>query len=181
MIVVTEGIDRVGKTTFCNKLHELTDWPIYKHDNKQFQYEDMNPMDETDKMLQMIDLLDAVDDQLTSLSKGIIFDRFHFSDYAYGCQYRHGYDFIHDAQNVFTIEDRLKKAKQEACLVLLYDEYGTKRASIEHGEDLSWIDGVMKRLYDASSLRKIKGTYHDVPEMAMAVAKAASNLEHSKE
>ena len=181
MIVVVEGIDRVGKTTFCNKLHELTDWPIYKHDNKQFRYEDMNPMDETDKMLQMIDLLDAVDDQLDSHSKGIIFDRFHFSDYAYGCKYRQGYDLMDDIENVFMIEDRLKEAKQEACLVLLYDEDGPERASIEHGDDLSWIDDMMKRLYEASSLRKIKGTYHDITEMATAVAKAARNLECSKE
>lgn len=181
MIVVAEGIDRVGKTTFCNKLHELTDWPIYKHDNKQFRYEDMNPMDETDKMLQMIDLLDAIDDQLDRSGKGIIFDRFHLSDYAYGCKYRQGYDFIDDTQNVFMIDDRLKNAKQEACLVLLYDEDGPERASIEHGDDLSWIDDVMKQMYDESSLRKIKGTYHDIPKMAMAVAKAARNLECNKE
>ena len=79
------------------------------------------------------------------------------------------------------IEDRLKEAKQEACLVLLYDEDGPERASIEHGDDLSWIDDMMKRLYEASSLRKIKGTYHDITEMATAVAKAARNLECSKE
>lgn len=180
MIVVVEGIDRVGKTTFCNKLHELTDWPVYKHDNKQFRYDDMDPMDETDKMLQMIDLLDAVDSQLTEYGKGIIFDRFHFSDYAYGCQYRQGYDETDDIQNVITIEDRLMKAKQEACLVLLYDDEGPERASIEHGDDLSWIDGAMRRMYEASGLRKVKGTYKDIPSMAVAVAKAAYNLECKK-
>lgn len=181
MIVVVEGIDRVGKTTFCNKLHELTGWPIYKHDNKQFRYEDMNTMDETDKMLQMIDLLDAVDDQLDSHNKGIIFDRFHFSDYAYGCKYRKGYDSMDGIENVFMIEDRLKEAKQEACLVLMYDKDGPERASIEHGDDLSLIDDMMNRLYEASSLRKIKCTYHDIFKMATAVVKAARNLECSKE
>ena len=52
MIIIVEGIDRVGKTTLCEKLNKELKIPIYKHKNNQFYYNLMDNKNETDKMLQ---------------------------------------------------------------------------------------------------------------------------------
>ena len=76
MIIVVEGIDRVGKTTLCNKIKEMTGYEIFKHSGN-FDYKRMDNDNETDKMLQVL--------KIAEIGKAnIIFDRFHFSDFCYG-------------------------------------------------------------------------------------------------
>ena len=176
MIVIAEGIDRVGKTTFCRELSKDTYWPIYKHDNKQFDYKLMDNMNETDKMLQLLDLYDSLNEQLV-VGSGIIFDRFHFSDFAYGCSARKDYNESVAFDNFISIEKRLLAMQETVVLVLMYDSKGTMRASIEHGSNLDEIDKSMKRLYKASKLRKMMVEYKDILKAIDAIGSAASNLE----
>lgn len=180
MIVIVEGIDRVGKTTFCERLQEETGWPVYKHDNKLFDYSEMDNSNETDKMVQLLDMIDQLDDQFDydqEPGPGIIFDRFHLSNIAYGVVER-DYCFRSSYDGMAMIEDRLINMKQSVILVMFYDNGGTYRASIEHGKDLYEHQCLLDMLYDCSKLPKIKGTLHDVDAMAEAVALASHNLEH---
>lgn len=175
MIVVVEGIDRVGKTTFCDRLNEATGWPIYKHDNETFDYADMDDVNEVDKMLQILDVIDQLDDQFGD-DRGIVFDRFHLSNLVYGWEER-DYNIVDSLTRCKAIEQRLLGMKQNVVLVMLYDDNGPYRASIEHGKDLSDYQQMFDFLYDSSELPKIKGTICDVDLMANAVMSASQNLE----
>lgn len=176
MIVIVEGIDRVGKSTFCKELSKDTYWPVYKHDNKWFNYELMDNMNETDKMLQLLDLYDSLNEQLI-VGSGIIFDRFHFSDFAYGCNARKDYNESVAFDNFVSIEKRLLAMRETVVLVFMYDSNGTMRASIEHGSSLDEIDKSMRRLYKASKLRKIMVEYKDILKAIDAIGSSASDLE----
>lgn len=176
MIVIVEGIDRVGKSTFCRELSKDTHWLVYKHDNKQFNYKLMDNTNETDKMLQLLDLYDSLNEQL-AVGSGVIFDRFHFSDFAYGCNTRKDYNESVAFDNFVSIEKRLLEMKETVVLVLMYDSKGTMRASIEHGSNLDEIDKSMRRLYETSKLRKMMVEYKDIFKAIDAIGSAASNLE----
>lgn len=177
MIVIVEGIDRVGKSTFCERLHEYSNWPVYKHDSELFKYSDMDDRNETDKMLQLLDVIDQLDDQFDPDAKrGIIFDRFHLSNLVYGFQERN-YELHNGLVRLKAIEERLLSMKQKVVLVMLYDDNGTYRASIEHGKDLNEYQFDFNKLYDSSKLLKIRGTISDVDKMAEAVVLASDNME----
>lgn len=179
MIVIVEGIDRVGKTTFCEKLHKDTGWLVYKHDNGLFEYSKMDDKNETDKMLQLLDLIDQLDDQLDYSNKpgpGVIFDRFHLSNLTYGFLER-GYDLSDGLVRMKAVEARLMEMKQRVALVMLYDENGTYRASLEHGKDLEDYQYCFDQFYDHTRFPKIKGTVYDIEAMVEAVVLAAENLE----
>ncbi len=177
MIVIVEGIDRVGKTTFCEALAKDTGWPIYKHDNKLFDYSEMDDKNEVDKMLQLLDVIDQLDVQLDEVhSHGLIFDRFHLSNLVYGFKER-DYD-LHDGMvRLAAVEERLQAMRQKALLVMLYDRAGTYRASIEHGKDLKGYQFAFDKLYECAKMPKIRGTLYDVPDMVEAVVLASENLE----
>ena len=98
MIIIVEGIDRVGKTTLCNKLSQKTNIPIYKH--KKSNYSEMKNDIETDVMIQLIDLYKL-------LNGNIIFDRFHWSDFVYGALERN-YSIANAYNNINIIESKLK-------------------------------------------------------------------------
>ena len=79
MLIIVEGIDRVGKTTLCNMLKDKLGFKIYKHKNNNFNYSKMDNDNETDKMLQLLDLYEQIGSDVN-----IVFDRFHWSDFVYG-------------------------------------------------------------------------------------------------
>lgn len=145
MIIIVEGIDRVGKTTLCNKLSKELRMPIYKHNNEQFSYSRMDNDNETDKMLQLIDLYSILDGDL-------IFDRFHISDLVYGIMLRN-YSMQSASRNCKLIDDRLSKLrfKQEAILILVKPT-NVEKSSHEHGADLSKYDRLMQIAFDMSSI-----------------------------
>ena len=39
MIIIVEGIDRVGKTTLCNRLRQELGYPVFKHNKSEFSYD----------------------------------------------------------------------------------------------------------------------------------------------
>lgn len=126
MIIVVDGIDRVGKTTLCNKLSEYLDFPIYKHDESCFDYSKMDNDNETDKMIQLIELAEVT-------NSDIIFDRFHLSDCAYGVLERR-YDYTKALQNFSKIDAKLSEVG--ALVIYVYPE-NLQKSSSEHGKDLS--------------------------------------------
>ena len=56
MLVIVEGIDRVGKTTFIDRLKsEDKGLHIFKHDKSIIDYSEMNDNNEADKMVQLLE------------------------------------------------------------------------------------------------------------------------------
>lgn len=131
MIIIVEGIDRIGKTTLCNKISEVTKIPIHKY-NGIIPYSEMKNKQETDKMLSLIQLVEET-------KTDIIFDRFHLTDCVYGIVER-GYKVGKALKNVRLINERLQQyaeAGNTVC-VLLMRPTSLMKSSEEHGTDLSY-------------------------------------------
>ena len=133
MIIIVEGIDRVGKTTLCNILSKELDIPIYKHSQKVMQYSAMDNVNETDKMLQLLDICDITDID-------IIFDRFHFSDYVYGIRER-GYE-SDNATKLFRLLD--EKLYSMNAIIIHVVPVDINWSSAQHGSDLFLYDRLMR-------------------------------------
>ena len=148
MVIIVEGIDRVGKTTLVNMLHEATNFPVYKN-NTDFKLADMDNKNETDKMIKML--------QICQLSHAnIIFDRFHWTDMVYGVVQR-GYDYDTAIKNKTLIEDMLIKMGAMIILVKPTDVY---KSSEQHGVNLTEHNYLFKTLYAESSMSKYSCNFH---------------------
>ena len=154
MIIIVEGIDRVGKTTLCNALSKATGIPIYKHHNAVMSYSDMDNYNETDKMLQLIDVCNIT-------KSDIIFDRFHFSDYVYGILER-DYESVSAIEHLKLIDNVLRKSN---ALLLLMQPTDIKRSSEEHGKDLTPYFKLMQNAYRLSTMNMIMCNYNSMQDI----------------
>lgn len=81
MIVIVEGIDRVGKTTLCEMIEEkyksIMDIKVFKDDTR-YVHNHLNKEVNTEKDNTMVNLIEA------GVIKNIIFDRFHITEFVYG-------------------------------------------------------------------------------------------------
>lgn len=159
MIVIVEGIDRVGKTTLCNALSTRLNLPIYKHNISRIDYPKMDNDNETDKMLQLIELL-----RMTNSS--IIFDRFHLSEYVYGTIER-DYDKEHALSNFKLIDDELKF---KHIVLILVQPTDVEQSSREHGLSLVKHSEAFDKLFELSDIRKLTCTYDTIDKIVEEVA-----------
>lgn len=151
MIIIVEGIDRVGKTTLCNALSNALNIPIYKHTQVVMDYASMDNINETDKMLQLIDVCKIT-------NSNIIFDRFHFSDYVYGTIERNYNDEI-AITNLNLIDSELKNANAILIIVCPTD---IKSSSQQHGKDLLPYLLKMQYAYTLSSIQAYSCDYNSI-------------------
>lgn len=152
MIIIVEGIDRVGKTTLCNKLEKsIRGFKTYKRAESDFDFSKMDNMNETDKIIQMLEIY--------SMNPGyIIFDRLHFTDFVYGMLERN-YDYGEAKINLEKIEDKLLELDTNLILVQPID---IKESSKQHGRDLKDYARAFDVLYNHSKLRKIMCNYNSI-------------------
>ena len=148
MIIIVEGIDRVGKTTLCKKLSLQTNIPIYKH--KRSNYSEMKNDVETDIMLQLIDLYKL-------LGGHIIFDRFHWSDFVYGILERN-YSVAKAYDNANKIESELR----QNAIIIYVKPIDINRSSNEHGSDLTQYNALMDLLAKYSELKVYTCNYNTI-------------------
>ncbi|WP_417093846.1 hypothetical protein [Eubacterium sp.] len=161
MIIIVEGVDRVGKTTLCNMLRDELGFTIYKHNNECFEYSRMDNDNETDKMLQLIDLYKQVGN-----GSNLIFDRFHWSDYVYG-KFERKYEEIKAVNNLQTIEEKLKEVN---AIIVYVEPTNIDVSSSKHGKSLLWYDYEMKECFERSDLSKIKANYDSLNDVVEFVA-----------
>ena len=149
MIVIVEGIDRVGKSTLVDRIHRNINFPVYNHVSiGSRNFDVIKNAEETDKFLQVI--------EVCNLSHAnIIFDRFYMSDFVYGCIQRH-YDFTEALKNKDEIEMRLRKLD---ALLILVKPVNIEESSLQHGRDLSRHKRLFDFLYEESKLLKMEVTY----------------------
>lgn len=166
MIIIVEGIDRVGKTTLCQKISETIKLPIYKHIG-DFKYDKMDNDNETDKMLQILEICRLSDTY-------IIFDRFHLTDYIYGVLERN-YSLDKALKNFVQIEEFLNKMSNKVILILMQPT-DVKKSSEEHGKDLSKHKDMFFDLYKMSKIKnKYQCTYNTIGEAVMYIQTVISN------
>lgn len=138
MLIIIEGIDRVGKTTLAERISDSRKIKIYKHVGG-FDYSKMDNENETDKMIQIL--------EMAKISEAtVIFDRFHFTDFVYGCLERH-YDMDKAFKNKEEIELILRDMKANLIYVRPTD---VNWSSQKHGKSLNRHLALMDMLYDES-------------------------------
>ena len=158
MIIIVEGIDRVGKTTLCNKLSTELNIPVYKHSQKVMDYSLMDNMNETDKMIHMLDVC-----KLTNAS--LIFDRFHFSDFAYGIIDRH-YDKKTAKENLILLDKTLHD--MNAILILVFPT-DISSSSKQHGKDLTPYSELIHYAHEISNMKMYICNYHRIDDVVKKI------------
>ena len=156
MIIIVEGIDRVGKTTLANNISKKYGLKIYKHIG-DFRYCNMDNENETDKILQILEII--------RISKiDIIFDRLHFTDFVYGCIERN-YDFCEALKNKMKIENFLVNNIDTKLIYM--NPVNINIANKMHGKNLNWHYTFMNELYKESIIEdKISIDYNsDINEI----------------
>lgn len=161
-LIIVEGIDRVGKTTLCNKLSTELNIPIFKdnctyegYNDKRVNYEKMNTI------VNMLEQLEVQD---------FISDRLHLTEMVYGA-----FDREYDSSDLIkSIDKRLSKLD---VLLILVKPTSIEKSSKEHGGDLRRHERLFKILYDCSTLDKMSCTYDT---LHVAVANVKSWMEKSK-
>lgn len=141
MLVIVEGIDRVGKTTLCNMLKDELGFKIYKHKNENFDYSKMDNDNETDKMLQLLDLYKQIGNDAN-----IVFDRFHWSDYVYGTIERK----YNEDKAIENLHEITKKLAMLNALIVFIEPTDLIESSKKHGKNLSLYNLKMETCFNYS-------------------------------
>lgn len=168
MIIIVEGISRVGKTTLCNKLKTKFNIPIYKHNTKLIDYNKMSDNIEVEKMLCMLDMYKTI-------PSNIIFDRFHFSNTVYGILLRN-YDKQSAFQNVNKIESYIKQLGIKN-LLLKVSPNNIEESSRQYGRDLKPFENLITELYNNSILDKYNCDYNTEDELIKKLEKIINTKE----
>lgn len=160
MLIIIEGIDRVGKTTLCNKVAKECCIPIYRHVGVR-DFSKIKNSEETDKFKQIVNIC-------TITNANIILDRFHLSDYVYGIIER-GYDKKEALHNKQEVESYMHNIKAKVILVLVSPN-NLKRSSQEHGKSLVEHNKLFVKAFEESKIiKKINCTYDSLDLAANAI------------
>lgn len=164
MIIIVEGIDRVGKTMLCNMLKESMNIETFKR--KNFDKVNVNTLDndnETDKMIQILNVFRNFCDE----EKGIVFDRLHLSDYVYGMIERN-YDENKAVKNFMSIEKYI--ADMHNAFLILVEPTDVSKSTAEHGSNLKIHKELFECAYESSLIKnKWKCTYNTLNEAIMFI------------
>lgn len=155
MIIIVEGIDRVGKTTLCNKLKEEFDVPILHHESIISNNKKDNE-NETDKSLLTLEVCDIT-------NSSIILDRFHLSDFVYGTIERN-YN-IDSAIDHFKMIDNILLEMNDVFLIYVLPT-DIQESSKQHGKNLKTYDNEFYDLFKHSKIKnKWRCTYNTLNEV----------------
>ena len=154
MIIAVEGIDRTGKSTFCEALSDNTGFVnFYAPESDIVKNKDKNMYDEADKCLKLATLADLS-------STDVVFDRFHMSDFVYGILNRN-YD-IDEATKLFKkVDEKLAKL---GVVVYYFKPKTVAYSSVLEGRDLSKEYELFELVKEASSCVVVETDYDRVTQ-----------------
>ena len=152
MIIAVEGIDRTGKSTFCEALSDNTGFVnFYAPESDIVKNKDKNMYDEADKCLKLATLAELY-------STDVVFDRFHMSDFVYGILNRN-YD-IDEATRLFKkVDEKLAKL---GVVVYYFKPKTVAYSSVLEGRDLSKEYELFELFKEASSCVVVETDYDHV-------------------
>ena len=137
MLVIVEGVDRVGKTTLCTRLSEHLHIPIFK--------EELYTCGKNWKADLVTEQLHAVIRLHKQLRFNLICDRFHLSELVYGYLER-GYE------NKYMMELDKEMALDSILLFVKHSRPWEVQAK-EHGKDQSKHEAMMDYYFGLSDIR----------------------------
>lgn len=154
MIIAVEGIDRTGKSTFCEALSNKTGFVnFYAPESDIVLNKDKNMYDEADKCLKLATLADLS-------STDVVFDRFHISDFVYGIVNRN-YD-VDEAMMLFKKVDQ--KLAKLGVAIYYFKPIIVAYSSLLEGRDLSKEYELFELFKEASSCVVIETDYNHVTQ-----------------
>lgn len=168
MIILVDGIDRVGKTTLCRMLTDEFGIPSNKDDTRYLgTHRDV--IVNTEKINTFMNLIE------NRCITNIIFDRFHLTEYVYSAIER---GFIN--KNMFDIDKRLCDCGELVILIYVRPTDIVK-SSVEHGKDLSEHDALFATFFNLSKLKyKIKTSYNYFDDVIKEVKRIRSEYNENK-
>ena len=127
MIIVVEGIDRVGKTTLCDMIEEryrnVLDFMRFRDDTR-YAHSHGDRLVNTEKINTLQNLMEA------GFVDNIILDRYHITEFVYG-----GVERNYKNIDMFDIDERL--SKMGAVILIYVVPTDVEKSSREHGVNLS--------------------------------------------
>ena len=164
MIVIVEGIDRVGKTTLVNKLSEVLDIPVIKQTRiggNKTSADDIVSVNYG----RAAGLVDFWNNKV--FNTDIILDRFFWTEAVYNKCDRCINCSIAAAKG---LDDVMQVAK-EKYLIILVDPTDIKWSSEKHGKDLTNHQHWFNKLFDMSGLRKLRCNFNTIDSTVGEVKK----------
>lgn len=154
MIIAVEGIDRTGKSTFCEALSNKTGFVnFYAPESDIVSNKDKNMYDEADKCLKLAVLADLS-------ATDVVFDRFHISDFVYGIVNRN-YN-VDEAMMLFKkVDEKLAKL---GVVVYYFKPRTVAYSSVLEGRDLSKEYELFELFKEASSCVVVETDYDHVTQ-----------------
>lgn len=156
MVIILEGIDRVGKTTLANRISkEIGNAELFKAERVEIPYanlEENNALSYGYCMgqVQLFNKTYAQDNH-----RHIVIDRFHWTEYVYTKIQR---DKNLDKFYLKSIESEMMKNKNGYLMILMMP-IRIKDCSKMHKSDLSKHQELFEEVYDNSKLLKYRCTY----------------------
>lgn len=162
MVIIIEGIDRVGKTTLCDRIIEKYkgqyDFKRFRDDTRyvhSHNFKDVN----TEKINTLQNLIEE------GFVDNIVLDRYHMTEFVYG-----GCDRAYKNEYMFDIDRRLAKLpvrdRNPINVILVYMQpVDIERSSAEHGKNLSRHLRWYEDFYNSSRIKnKVKVDYLTMDE-----------------
>ncbi len=140
MIVIVEGIDRVGKTTLCNM---LVDEGFKYFKDVYFDGVPITRKIASEKLRTTLEFLKLFKDE------NIVVDRFHITEFVYGALERN-----YTSSEVEFIDKELALLDAVLILVNPINAEDLDRASRLHGKDLTIHNSIFNTFYKVSSIKR---------------------------
>lgn len=162
MVIIIEGIDRVGKTTLAKKLSEKYNIPIFKQERIGGNEVVLNPVRNGKMVAESNILMNYVRGRTlvdfwnwSGYNQNIIVDRFHWTEAVYSLVDRNSIEPMHMMMN---LEREMLKQKDKYLIIQVMPTC-IKESSRQHGKDLSKHQEEFNKLYDESKLNKYRCSY----------------------
>lgn len=182
MVIIIEGIDRVGKTTLANMLSERFNIPIYKQERIGGNEIQLNMSCRNNgRLMKSSNLLMNYTRARTLVdfwnwmgyNENIIMDRFHWTEAVYGFVDRHNPEVRTMMEN---IEAEMLKQKDK-YLIIQVMPVDIKWSSRQHGSDLTRHQKEFDDLYNKSKMNKYRCTYFSYDMCIDEVERRLNNVE----
>ena len=141
MIIIIEGIDRVGKTTLAKMLSKELGYTIFK-DNPKYNVIYTDRVINSEKINLLLTFMEL------GVLNNVIIDRGHFTEYVYGKIDRH-----YTNNDVFEFDERLGQIKN--LLFIYVKPEDINFSSQLHGSDLTEHDKLMTECIKNSKIKNI--------------------------